>query len=253
MKKSIVGLFVLLVSVLAHGQTEPFLSIEPLSAVKISFHGQPWTDYILQYTTSPANLVWSNAVTIHGNATGNYALTNVSDAQTMFYRTVAGNLSSRTGSVFVRLASTPTNDTPVYVGTTNDVAAYQLLAAGSDMAMRFIALDFDYRLWLYGDSIAVKNAAGMIVAKAANLSNADFTEINVGSDYRLFMSVDAYVLHDGQIENFTVSVGLLPTTSRASGELSLIQAQFISVDSAGVLDNEIWLVPRSVFYVNPGH
>ena len=97
------------------------------------------------------------------------------------------------GTLFVSLNQTPSNVT-VYQGQSYDVAAYNVRAGASDMAIQNISLDFNVRLWLYARTITIKDDSGYIVGQSDNLSASNFTELIVGSQYRLNIPVSSYTV-----------------------------------------------------------
>lgn len=151
------------------------------------------------------------------------------------------------GTLSVSLQSTPSNGTSVDKGNTADVVRYKLQAGASDMAVSSIALDFDSRFWLYASSVTVKDESGAVVASKSGLTQNDFTELTVGSSYRLFLPVN-YVVPKAGIRYFTVAVSILPVTDRDAATLSITQVQVRAVDGTGVNDTQTLASTRSFSY-----
>lgn len=122
-------------------------------------------------------------------------------------------------------------------GESEDVVRYKLQASASDMQVTSIALDFDARLWLYASAITIKDDSGNVVASKTGLTQSDFTELTVGSSYRLYVPVN-YVIPRASSKFFTVNVTMLPVTDRTSATITITQAQVRSVDGTGVTDTQ---------------
>jgi len=148
------------------------------------------------------------------------------------------------GSLAISLQSTPSNGTSVDKGQTADVVRYKLQAGDSDMAVQSIALDFNNRFWLYASSVSLKDESGNVIATKSNLSQNDFTEITVGTQYRLRIPV-SYVVARGATHYVTVTVSMLPVTDRSSATVSVTRAEVRSVDGTGVTDTQIDTNTRS--------
>jgi len=122
-------------------------------------------------------------------------------------------------------------------GETEDVARYKLQASASDMQLTSIALDFDARLWLYASSVTIKDDTGAVVAQKNNLNVNDFTELTIGTKYRLYVPV-SYVVPRTQTRYFIVSVTMLPVTDRTTTYIGITGVQVRSVDGTGVTDTQ---------------
>jgi peptidoglycan hydrolase-like protein with peptidoglycan-binding domain len=143
------------------------------------------------------------------------------------------------GTLAVSLWNSPSNGTTVYKGQSYDVVAYKLQASASDMAVGSISLDFDTRLWLYAGSITLKDDTGAVVGQVSNLNSSNFSELTVGSDYRISIPITNYVVKSTQTRYITANVSFLPTSDRQSGYIGVTTAQIRSVDGTGVTDNQI--------------
>jgi peptidoglycan hydrolase-like protein with peptidoglycan-binding domain len=141
------------------------------------------------------------------------------------------------GTLAVSLWSTPSGIV-VYKGQSYDVAAYKVQASASDMAIQNLTLDFDVRLWLYASAITIKDDSGAIVGQVNNLNAGNFSELTVGSDYRVSVPVSSYIVRATQIKYLTVNISFLPTSDRSSGTVNVLQSQIRSVDGTGVTDTE---------------
>ena len=159
------------------------------------------------------------------------------------------------GTLAVSLWSTPSGIV-AYKGQAYDVAAYKVQASASDMAIQNLTLDFDVRLWLYASSITIKDDSGAVVGQVNNLNSSNFSELTVGSDYRVSVPVNGYVVRATQIKYLTVNVSFLPTSDRATGTVNVLSTQIRSVDGTGVTDTEInnsgVATPRAFTYQGSG-
>lgn len=132
-------------------------------------------------------------------------------------------------------------------GETEDIARYKLQASASDMQVTSLALDFDFRPWLYASSIVIKDDAGAVIASKTGLTSNDFTELTVGSSYRLYVPVN-YVVPRSATRYFTVTVGMLPISDRSAATLTVTQGQLRSVDGTGVTDTQTDTSNRTFSY-----
>ncbi|MFA6432862.1 MAG: peptidoglycan-binding domain-containing protein [Candidatus Paceibacterota bacterium] len=140
------------------------------------------------------------------------------------------------GSLAVTLQGSPSGAS-LDKGEVEDIARYKLQASASDQQLTSISLDFDNRLWLYAGSITIRDDSGAVVASKNGLNSSDFTELTVGSSYRLQLPA-GYVVARTQTRFLTVSVSMLPVTDRTSATLTLTNAQFRSVDGTGVTSTD---------------
>jgi len=141
------------------------------------------------------------------------------------------------GTLAVSLWSTPSGIV-AYKGQSYDVAAFKVQASASDMSIQNLTLDFDVRLWLYASAITIKDDSGAVVGSVTNLNAGNFSELTVGSDYRVSVPVNGYVVKAVQTKYLTVNVTFLPTSDRATGNINVLQTQIRSVDGTGVTDTE---------------
>jgi hypothetical protein len=154
------------------------------------------------------------------------------------------------GTLLFGVLSTPTNGAPAYAGQSADVAGYKILASGSAMSLQYLSLDFDDRIWQYASAITVRDCNGDVIGQVTNLTAGDFTEIGAGSDYRIVLPVQNYVVNLGQTDSLTVNLTFLPDSGLPSVTLDVIQAQVRSVDITGVTDTETLLISHSFDYMN---
>jgi peptidoglycan hydrolase-like protein with peptidoglycan-binding domain len=141
------------------------------------------------------------------------------------------------GTLAVSLWSSPSGIV-AYKGQSYDVASYKIQASASDMALQNLSLDFDVRLWLYASSVTVKDDTGAVIGQVNNLNQGNFSELTVGSQYRLSVPVSNYVVRATQIKYLTVNVTLLPTSDRSTGNVDITEVQIRSVDGTGVTDTQ---------------
>lgn len=142
------------------------------------------------------------------------------------------------GTLAFSLWTTPSGVT-AYKGQAYDIAGYKLQAGASDMAVTNLSFDFDYRFWLYASTITVKDETGQVVGQVNNLNASNFTELTVGSDYRVSVPVSGLVVKATQSKYLTLNATFLAVTDRTSvTTMSVIQSQVRSVDGTGVTDTE---------------
>jgi peptidoglycan hydrolase-like protein with peptidoglycan-binding domain len=160
----------------------------------------------------------------------------------------AGTISTPgiAGTIAASLWTTPSGVT-AYKGQAYDVAGYKLQASASDMAVSSVALDFDTRLWLYASSITLKDETGAVVGQISNLSAANFSELTVGSDYRVSVPTN-FVVKATQSKYITVNINFLGVTDRTSTTITITKAQIRAVDGTGVTDTETISDARAFSY-----
>ncbi len=140
------------------------------------------------------------------------------------------------GTLAVSLQGSPSGAS-LDKGETEDVVRYKLQAAASDEQVTSVSLDFDTRLWLMAGSVTIKDDSGAVVAQKTGLSASDFTELTVGTSYRLYVPVN-YVIPRAQSRYFTVSVTMLPISDRSAATVTISQFQVRAVDGTGVSDTQ---------------
>jgi len=155
------------------------------------------------------------------------------------------------GTLNTSLWSTPSGIV-TYKGQSYDVASYKVQANASDMSVQNLTLDFDQRLWLYANQVTVRDDSGVIVGQVSNLNQGNFSELTVGSQYRLSVPVNNYIVRSTQIKYLTVNISFLASSDRATGNVNITQAQFRSVDGTGVSDTETVSSARSFSYQGSG-
>ena len=153
------------------------------------------------------------------------------------------------GTLATSLWTTPSGVT-AYKGQTYDIAGYKVQAAASDMAVTSLSFDFDSRFWLYATSITVKDETGKVVGTVSNLNASNFTELTVGSDYRINVPVTGLVVKATQAKYLTLGATFSPVTDRTSNTLNVVSAQIRAVDGTGVTDTETVPTARSFYYSN---
>ncbi len=156
------------------------------------------------------------------------------------------------GTLATSLWSSPSDGTVVYKGQSYDVVAYKLQAAASDMAVQSISLDFNTRLWLYASTITLKDDTGAVVGQVSNLNSSNFSELTVGSDYRVTIPISNYVVKATQTRYITANITFLAVSDRATGNISVTQAQIRAVDGTGVTDTETLASTRTFSYQGSG-
>ncbi|MEI7462886.1 MAG: peptidoglycan-binding domain-containing protein [Candidatus Taylorbacteria bacterium] len=139
----------------------------------------------------------------------------------------------------------------VYKGSAYDVASYKLQAGASDMAVSGFTFDFDNYIWLYANTITLKDEAGVVVGTVGNLNASSFVELTAGSQYRITVPVNGLVVKAAQSKYITVNMGFLSSSDRCptnSCSLSILGASVRSVDGTGVTDTQTVLTARSFTY-----
>ena len=151
------------------------------------------------------------------------------------------------GTLALTLQGSPSGAT-LDKGESEDIARYKLQASASDMQVTSLALDFDVRLWLYASSVVIKDDAGTVIASKSGLTQNDFTELTVGSSYRLYVPV-SYVIPRATSKFVTVNVSMLPASDRCATTctLTLSKVQVRSVDGTGVTDTQTTTGPDRTF------
>lgn len=154
------------------------------------------------------------------------------------------------GTLATSLWTTPSGVT-AYKGQSYDLAGYKLQAAASDMAVTNLSFDFDTRFWLYANAITVKDEAGKVVGQVSNLNASNFTELTVGSQYRINIPVTGLVVKATQAKYLTLNASFTPVTDRLSVSglgLNVLSAQVRAVDGTGVTDTQTVLTARPFGY-----
>ena len=153
------------------------------------------------------------------------------------------------GTLATSLWTTPSGVT-AYKGQSYDLAGYKVQAAASDMAVTSLSFDFDSRFWLYANTITVKDETGKVVGQVSNLNASNFTELTVGSDYRINVPVTGLIVKATQAKYLTLNASFTPVTDRLSTTLNVVSAQIRAVDGTGVTDTETVTAARSFMYSN---
>ena len=153
------------------------------------------------------------------------------------------------GTLATSLWTTPSGVT-AYKGQSYDIAGYKVQAAASDMAVTSLSFDFDSRFWLYANAITVKDETGRVIGQVSNLNASNFTELTVGSDYRINVPVTGLVVKATQAKYLTLNASFTPVTDRNSTTLNVVSAQVRAVDGTGVTDTETVTAARSFTYSN---
>ena len=157
---------------------------------------------------------------------------------------VAGSLDIANGSIVG-------NGTSVNDGQEVDLGSISLQSGASDMAVSSIAVDFNVRPWLYMSSLSIKDQNGNVLATASNLNQGNFSEITVGTDYRISIPVSVVVPHATKI--YAVLHGVFATSNRQATPIALVRLSVRSTDGTGVsLTSDTGLLGTTVMYVAYG-
>jgi hypothetical protein len=141
------------------------------------------------------------------------------------------------GTLNIAKGSFTGNGTTVNDGQAVDVASFDLQAGASDQLVSSVDFDFSVRPWLYVSSFSVYNAAtGATIATVSNLTAANFTELIVGSEYRL--TIPASILVKAGTKTTIVLHAQFATSNRAITNIYVTRAEVRSVDGTGVTTTE---------------
>lgn len=144
------------------------------------------------------------------------------------------------GTLAASLWTSPSGVT-AYKGQAYDLAGYKIQAGASDMAVTNLSFDFNTRFWLYANAITVKDETGKVVGTVSNLNASNFTELTVGSQYRINVPVTGLVVKATQSKYLTLNASFTPVTDRVSvtdSSLKVLSAQIRAVDGTSVTDTQ---------------
>jgi hypothetical protein len=126
------------------------------------------------------------------------------------------------------------NGITVNDGQSVDVASFDLQAGASDMQVSSVDFDFNVRPWLYVNSFSVYNAAtGATLATVSGLTSANFTELVVGSEYRLTIPGVSLVVPAGKKITIVLHAQFA-TSNRTATNIYVTRAEVRAVDGTGV-------------------
>jgi hypothetical protein len=124
------------------------------------------------------------------------------------------------------------NGTSVNDGQEVDLGSVALQTGASDMQVSSVAVDFNIRPWLYMSSVSIRDTTGKVLGEVDNLSSSNFTEITVGSDYRINIPIS--VVLPKATRTVAVLHGVFTTSNRTAQNIALTQIQVRSTDGTGV-------------------
>jgi len=157
---------------------------------------------------------------------------------------IAGSLDLSNGS-FVG------NGTAVNDGQEVDLGSVAFQTGASDMEVTSVAVDFNVRPWLYMNDLSIRDTTGKVLADVPNISASNFTEITVGSDYRI--NIPITVVLPKATRTIAVFHGVFSTSNRSATSIALTQIQARSVDGTGVtLTSTLGPVATNIMYVAYG-
>lgn len=143
---------------------------------------------------------------------------------------------SASSTLIVSLQSSPAGAS-FSKGRDADVASFNFRVTDSNVTLSSIAIDFNARLWLYASSISLRDDSGRIVAEKNGLSANDFTELAVGSRYRLRLQSN-YFMAAPSSRTVTVRLASPPVNDRqsttGSNRLAITGLEARAFNSAGL-------------------
>ena len=138
------------------------------------------------------------------------------------------------GSLTIAKGSFTGNGTVVNDGQAVDISSYDLQAGASDEQVSALSFDFNVRPWLYVNSFSLYNAAtGATLATVSGLTQANFTELTVGSDYRLTIPGVSLVVPAGK-KITVVLKAQFGVSNRTGLSIYVSRAEVRAVDGTGV-------------------
>lgn len=136
------------------------------------------------------------------------------------------------GSVDLSNGTYVGNGTSVNDGQSVDIASIGLQTGASDMQVTSASIDFNVRPWLYMTSLSLVDTNGNTLATINNLNRDNFSEITVGSDYRLTIPVNFVI--PATTKKIVVLHGVFGTSNRDGLNIYVSQVQVRAVDGTGV-------------------
>ncbi len=139
------------------------------------------------------------------------------------------------GTLDIARGSAVGNGTTYNDGQSGSIISYDLKAGASDEAVTALSVDFSVRPWLYVSSLSfVNQQTGATIATVSGLTAANFTEITVGSEYRITVPVTGMIVPKGQ--RVTVIVNATMAGSNRTGPVNVFmtRAEARAVDGTGV-------------------
>jgi len=194
--------------------------VGPLTVAKLNAAGgvsmSPTTTFVC-----PVGWICQAPATVTTTTTVNQNLTGITTPG------VAGSLTIAKGSF-------TGNGTVVNDGQSVDISSYDLQAGASDEQVSALTFDFNVRPWLYINSLSVYNAAtGATLATVSGLTQGNFTELTVGSDYRLTIPGVSLVVPAGKKITVVLHANFA-TSNRAATNIYVSRAEVRAVDGTGV-------------------
>jgi len=166
-----------------------------------------------------------------------YTCTANNGTGTVVGNTTGINTPNVAGSLTISNGSAVGNGTTVNDGQTVDVASFKLTAGASDMAVTSASIDFSVRPWLYMTSMTIRDqVTGAVVATIPVTANS-FTEITVGSDYRLTIPLSNIVVLHGSNKTVILSAQF-GASNRIEQKIYVSRVEVRAVDGTGVSTTE---------------
>ncbi|MDE2038317.1 MAG: peptidoglycan-binding protein [Patescibacteria group bacterium] len=154
---------------------------------------------------------------------------------------VAGTLDIANGSIVG-------NGTSVNDGQEVDLGSISLQSGASDMAVTSVSIDFNVRPWLYMSALSFRDQSGNTLATVNNLSASNFSEITVGSDYRITIPVSEIIPKATKV--YAVMHGVFASSNRSPQSIAITRVQVRATDGTGVtLTSDTGVLASTVMYV----
>ncbi len=143
------------------------------------------------------------------------------------------------------------NGTAVNDGQEVDLGSLALQTGASDMQVTSASVDFNVRPWLYMTSISVRDTSGKVLAQVDNLNQSMFSEITVGTDYRLSIPMNFVIPKTTKV--IAVLHGTFATSNRSATSIAITRADVRATDGTGVtLTSTTGTLAATVMYVAYG-
>ncbi|MDR3558583.1 MAG: peptidoglycan-binding domain-containing protein, partial [Candidatus Pacebacteria bacterium] len=206
--------------------------VGPLTVASLNKGGTAVTGTGSVAMACPAGFTCTPVVTTTATCPAGYTCTTTGTTGTTGTTLTGITTPGVAGSLDVSNGSYVGNGTAVNDGQEVDLGSVALQTGASDMQVSSVAVDFNVRPWLYMNSISLRDTSGKILGEVDNLNSSNFTEITVGSDYRINIPVSLVL--PKATRTVAVLHGVFGTSNRAAQNIVITQVQVRSVDGTGV-------------------